>query len=63
MRSLRPDEIVASVVRWSHDYVMCSQRFEGIFEYGAWQMWAVAVEGNGAPVFIAGEVLKHRGEA
>ncbi len=48
MRSLCPDEIVASVVRWSDDYVMCGQRFERVFENRTRQVWAVAVEGNHA---------------
>src|SRR3954471_2026569 len=63
MRSLRAHEIVASVVGWSHDYVMCSQRFERVFDDGTWKVWAVAVEGNGAPLFISCEVRKHRSEA
>ena len=63
MRSLRPNEIVASVVRWSNDYVMCGQRFECLFENRTRQMWAVAVEGNDAPLMIFCKVRKHRSEA
>ena len=68
MRSLCPDEIVASVVRWSNDYVMCGQRFERVLEDGTRQVWAVAVEGNGASLMtfflmIGCEVRKHRSEA
>ncbi len=63
MRSLCPDEIVASVVRWSHDHVMCGQRFERVFENRTRQVWAVAVEGNDASLMIFREVRKHRSEA
>ena len=63
MRSLCPDEIVASVVRWSHDYVMCGQRFERVFENRTRQVWAVAVEGNDASLMTFREVRKHRSEA
>src|ERR1700686_410378 len=63
MRSLCPDEIVASVVRWSNDYVMCGQRFERVFENRTRQGWAVAVEGNNASSVPLCEVRKHRSEA
>src|SRR5579872_3771755 len=73
MRSLCPDEIVASVVRWSNDYVMRGQRFERVFENRTREVWAVAVEGNDASsVCIRSkcirsmtlcEVRKHRSEA
>src|ERR1700719_375489 len=73
MRSLCPDEIVASVVRWSNDYVMCGQRFERVFQNRTRQVWAVAVEGNNASLMgvplmvflfmIGREVRKHRSEA
>src|SRR5436853_4558257 len=63
MRSLGPDEIIASVVRWSNDYVMCGQRFERVFENRTRQVWAVAVEGNNASLMTFCEVRKHRSEA
>src|SRR5437660_12615343 len=73
MRILCPDEIVASVVRRSHDHVMCGQRFERVFENRTRQVWTVAVEGNGASLMgvpsmifslmIWREVRKHRSEA
>src|SRR5205807_4042019 len=68
MRSLCPDEIVASVVRWSHDHVLCGQRFERIFENRTRQVWTVAVEGNnasliGVAAMIWREVREHRSEA
>src|ERR1700731_4512719 len=63
MKSLCPDEIVASVVRWSNDYVMCGQRFERVFQNTTRQVWAVAVEGNGASLMTFCEVRKHRREA
>src|SRR6202047_3535249 len=63
MKSLCPDEIVASVVGWSNDYVMCGQRFERVFENRTRQVWAVAVEGNGASLMVFREVRKHRSEA
>src|ERR1700736_1609571 len=63
MKSLCPDEIEASVVRWSNDYVMCGQRFERVFENRTRQVWAVAVEGNGASLTTFCEVGKHRSEA
>src|SRR5215469_6037578 len=63
MGSLCPYEIVASVVRWSHDQVMCGQCFERLFENRTWQVWAVAVEGNSASLMIFREVRKHRSEA
>src|SRR5713101_1005927 len=63
MRSLCPHEIVASVVRWSHDHVMFSQRCERIFENRTGEVWAVAVEGNGASLMSFCEVRKHRSEA
>ena len=63
MRSLCPDEIVASIVRWPNDYVMCGQRFERVFENRTRQMWAVAVEGNGASLMLFREVRKHRSKA
>src|SRR5271168_5068411 len=68
MKSLCPDEIVASVVRWSNDYVMCGQRFECVFENRTRQVWAVAVEGNNASLRCVRsmtfcEVRKHRSEA
>src|SRR5260370_31006508 len=61
-------EIVASVVRWSRDHVVCGQRFERDFENRTRQVWAVAVEGNdaslmGVPWTILREVRKHRSEA
>src|SRR5207253_4286868 len=62
MRSLCPYEIVASVVRRSHDHVMCGQRFERVFENRTRQVWAVAVEGNGASLMTFCEVRKHRSE-
>src|ERR1035438_5319076 len=73
MRSFCPYEIVASIVRWSHDYVMCGQRFEPGFENRTRQVWAVAVEGDNASLtcvplmifllMIGREVCKHRSEA
>jgi len=63
MSGLCSDEIVASVVRWSDDYVMCGQRFERVFENRTWQVWAVAVEGNDASLMTLREVSKHRSEA
>src|SRR6202035_1950837 len=63
MRSLCPDEIVASVVRRSNDHVMCGQRFERVFENRTWQVWAVAVEGNNASLMTLCKVRKHRSEA
>src|SRR5215469_4961197 len=63
MGSLCPYEIVASVVRWSHDQVMCGQCFERLFENRTCQVWAVAVEGNSASLMIFREVRKHRSEA
>ena len=63
MRSLRPDEIVASVMRWSHDYIVCDKRFERVFENRTRQVWAVAVEGNGASMVNSWEVCEHRREA
>src|SRR5437899_12551039 len=63
MKSLCPDEIVASVVRWSNDHVMCGQSFERVFENKTRQVWAVAVEGNGASLMTLCEVRKHRSEA
>src|ERR1700751_1086867 len=62
MRSFCPYEIVASVVVWPHDHVMCGQGFESIFENRTRQVWAVAVEGNGASLMTF-EVRKHRSEA
>ena len=63
MRSLCPDEIVASVVGWSNDYIMCGQRFERVFENGTRQVWAVAVECDDAPLMTFCEMRKHRNEA
>src|ERR1700694_253616 len=63
MRSLCPYEIVASVVRWSHDHVMCDQGFERFFKNRTRQVWAVAVEGNGASLMVSREVRKHGNEA
>src|SRR2546425_3409499 len=73
MRRLPADEIVASVVCWPNDYVVCGQRFERLFENRTRQVWAVAVEGNyaslmGGPLMIFAlmigrEVRKHRSEA
>ena len=63
MRSLCPDEVVASVVGWSNHYVMCGQRFERVFENRTRQVWAVAVEGNGASLMTLREVRKHRRES
>src|SRR5438094_7941765 len=63
MKSLCPDEIVASVVCWSNDYVMCGQRFERVFENRTRQVWAAAVEGNGASLMTFCEVGKYRREA
>src|ERR1700676_1048638 len=63
MRSLCSDEIVASVVGWSNDYVMGGQRFERVFENGTRQVWAVAVEGNNASLMTFCKVRKHRSEA
>src|ERR1700758_2515670 len=62
MRSLCPYEIVASVVRWSHDHILCGQPFERVFENRTRQVWAVAVEGNGASLMTLCEVRKHRSE-
>ena len=50
-------------MRWSHDQVMCGQCFERVFENRTRQVWAVAVEGNGASLMIFCEVRKHRSEA
>src|SRR5579863_3457096 len=61
MRGLGANQIVASVVRWSHHYVMFSQRFECFFENKTREVWAVAVEGNGAPLTFC-ELRKHRSE-
>ncbi len=63
MRSLCPDEIVASIVRWSDNHVMCSQRFERVFENRTRQVWAVAVEGDDASLMTFCEVRKHRSKA
>src|SRR4029077_13379166 len=67
MGSLCPDEIVASVVRWSNDYVMYGQRFERVFENRTRQVWAVAVEGDHASLMVFAviwrEVRKYRSEA
>src|SRR5580693_7044427 len=63
MRSLCPDQIVASVVRWSNDYVMRGQCFERVFENRTRQVWAIAVEGNHASMLTFCEVRKHRSEA
>ena len=63
MRIPRPDEIVASVVRWTHDHVMCGQRFERAFENRTRQVWAVAVESNNASLMTFCKVRKHRSEA
>src|SRR2546423_7218737 len=63
MKSLCSDEIVASIVCWSHDHVMCSQRFKRVFENRTRQVWAVAVEGNDASLMVLREVRKHRSEA
>ena len=63
MKSPCPDEIVASVVRWSNDYIMCGQPFECVFENRTRQVWAVAVEGNGASLMTLCEVRKHRRES
>src|SRR5882724_8631455 len=63
MKSLCPDEIVASVVRWSNDYVVRGQRFERVFENRTRQVWTVAVEGNGASLMSFCEVRKHGSEA
>src|SRR5689334_11279281 len=60
MRSFSPYEIVASVVRRSHDYVMCGQFFERVFENRTGQMGAVAVEGNNTSLVISCEVRKYR---
>src|SRR5581483_4846908 len=63
MRSFCPNEIIAPVVRWSHDYVMCNQGFERGFENRTRQVWAVAIEGNHASLMTLSEVGKHRSEA
>src|SRR5581483_10267524 len=68
MRRRGPDEIVASVVRWSNDYVVRGQRFERAFENRTRQVWAVAVKGDDASLMIFSlmigrEVRKHRSEA
>src|SRR5438067_5791549 len=63
MRSFCTYEIVASVVRWSHDDVMSSQRFERVFENRTRKVGAVTVEGNGASLMVFREVRKHRSEA
>src|SRR5205809_4178913 len=63
MKGLCPDEIVASVMGWSNDHVMCRERFERVFENRTRQVWAVAVEGNGASLMTFCEVRKHRSEA
>src|ERR1700738_5235567 len=63
MKGLCPDKIVASVVRWSNDYIICGQRFERVFDNGTRQVWAVAVEGNGTSLMTFCEVRKHRSEA
>src|ERR1700682_4497114 len=63
MGSLCPYEIVASIVRWSHDHVMRGQHLECVFEHGTRQVWAVAVEGNGASLMIFREVRKQRSKA
>src|SRR5437763_17101747 len=72
MRSFCPDEIVASVVRWSHDHVMRGQRFERAFENRTRQVRAVAVECNDAglmgvsltifSLMVGREVHKYRSE-
>jgi len=63
MGSLCPDEIVASVMGWSNDYVMCGQRFECTFKNRTRQVWAIAVEGNNASLATFSEVCKHGTEA
>src|SRR5262249_25556467 len=63
MRGLGPYEIVTSVVGWSNHDVVYGQRFECPFENRTWQVWAVAVECDGAPLMTFCEVRKHRSEA
>src|SRR5207248_9408386 len=63
IRSLRTDQIVASVVRWSHDHGMCSQTFERLFENRRRQVRAVAVERNDAALMMICEVGKYGSEA
>ncbi len=63
MSSLCPYKVVASIVCWSNDNVMCGQRFERVFENSTWQMRAIAVEGNRASFMRFCEVRKHRSEA
>src|ERR1700757_5078795 len=63
MRSLRAYEIVASIVRWPNDHVVCGQHLERFFEHRTRQVWAVAVESNGASVMVLREVRKHGSEA
>ncbi len=48
MRSFCPNEIVAAIVRWSYDYVVCGQRFKRVFENRTRQVRAVTIEGNHA---------------
>ena len=50
-------------MRWSYDYVMRGQRFERVFENRPRQVWAVAVEGNGASLVTFGEVREDRSQA
>jgi len=48
------------LVCWSNDYVMCGQRFEGVFENRTRQVGAVAVEGDNASLmtFVKWRTLK-----
>ena len=62
MRSLGANEIVASIVRWSNDHVVYGQTFKRIFENRVWEVWAVAVEGDDAPLMTCCEVRKHRSQ-
>src|SRR5262249_172650 len=59
MRSLRSDEVVAAVVRWSDNHVMCDQRFERVLENRTRQVRAVAVESNSPSLMVSCEMRKH----
>ena len=60
-------------MRWSNDYVMYGQRFKCVFENRTRQVWAVAVESDGASLMFfhlmifyfatSREVRKHGNEA
>jgi len=63
MRSLCPNEIVAPVVRWSHDHIVSGQPFERVLKNRTRQVWAVAVESDNASLITLCEMRKYRSEA